>query len=243
MENTMMTNNEPALSLDDILNYETPSTGSSKFKLETDVYNAIIKCLYITEAATGTEVTHLVFEANGVEKDLSLYTSFKGTKNHTKIDEKTGKATSTPDYIKIAKLCYLLTGKVINNSPVETKAIQVMDWASKGKKIIQVPCYSEMINKPVKIALEQHERFKSERNAQGVYVQTQETFTSYEINDFYDITTGQNAKEKAGGLEPKAMNTWLASNKGKVFKEKAQSIAPAAAAQPATNNVAVTSLF
>ena len=33
-----MTNNEPALSLDDILNYETPSTGSSKFKLETSVY-------------------------------------------------------------------------------------------------------------------------------------------------------------------------------------------------------------
>lgn len=215
------------------------STGSSL--LETGLYKAVVKHVYITQSKSGTGIANVILTIDNKDVKVEpLYISYADTKSPVR----DGKVI--PGFITINALSELVTGKPFSETVknAQKKALMLYDFESKADKPTEVPVVVELSGKQVGVGITKlHKHKKKEVN--GKWYPTTDMFYVNEIHRFYDVTTGQTSTEKKKGAEASFGKSWVEKNKG-VTKEETvkETIIPGdAPATPAPTAKAVDALF
>lgn len=186
------------------------SEGTGSSLLETGLYQATVKHVYITQSKSGTGVANVILTVDN--KDIKvepLYISYADTKSPVR----DGKVI--PGFITINALSEIVTGKpfseVVNNA--QKKALMLYDFETKTDKPTEVPVVVELSGKKVGVGITKLHKHKR-KEVNGKWYPTTDMFHVNEIHRFYDVTTGQTASEKKKNAEASYGKNWLEKNKG-----------------------------
>ena len=199
---------------------ETKDTDFLGGKLNTDVYLAAVKMMYIDKNERGTVFANIELvlkTANGTRNyNETIYMSnSKG--EFTFIDKKTNKPAPLPGFVTVDTLCKMATGKGINEQETARKTIEVYDSKTKGKVNAEKEVVMSMLKQKVQVAIVQEVHNKNAKDASGNYVPTAETFTSTTIKKVFNAEGLTQTEVDAGKSEGEFKDAWLKANKDKVF--------------------------
>lgn len=216
------------------------------FLFDTDVYEATIKAMYQTKSLSSDALAiNLILNVQGREvREQVWVTDSKGKVTYK--DKTTGEEKNLPGFSQINALCLLVTGKDLGSQEVEDRVVKVYDFDAKKELPKQVPCFSDLHDQTVFIALQRITEDKTKKDEKtGNYVSTGETrdinkivkffggsesnlVTSSEVAE-YIRTLGGNIDEvindghflKAVNKAPRGafVDKWLEAHKGKTYNK------------------------
>ena len=199
---------------------ETKDTDFLGGKLNTDVYLAAVKMMYIDKNERGTVFANIELvlkTANGTRNyNETIYMSnSKG--EFTFIDKKTNKPTPLPGFVTVDTICKMATGKGLNEQETARKTIEVYDSKTKNKVNAEKEVVMSMLKQKVQVAIVQEVHNKNAKDASGTYVATAETYTITTIKKVFNAEGLTQTEVDAGKSEGEFKEAWLKANKDKVF--------------------------
>ncbi len=199
-------------------------------KLDSDIYAAKLKIVYVDKSKSGAANINFIADINGQDYNETVYVTNKEGKN-TYQCKNTGKKKLLPGFQQVNNVCKLLLGKEIKDAVLEEKMVKIYDY-DQGKEVpMKRQVLTELVGVDVHIAIRKILQNKQVKSDSGNYVNdpTGATRDSNEIDKFFNAnkqTLPEVTKERMTQEEVKAefYQTWLDSNKGKV-KDKVQKVA------------------
>lgn len=211
--------------------------------LDSDIYAAKLKAAYQSNSASSKAVAiNFVFDVNGKEVNEQIWVT-NGQGGITYKDKRSGEERNLPGFNQVNSLCMLLTGKSLGEQNVEDRVVKIYDFDAKKQIPKSVPCFVDLHDLDVDIAIQKHVIDKTEKNAStGTYEPTGETREVNKVVKFFSgnrVTISEVAqfigdmgsdidsvkgngellravsKTPAGEFAPK----WLENNKGKVINK------------------------
>jgi hypothetical protein len=209
----------PNLTLDaDVIeDKETLGGGGNSRIWESGVYNTIIEMVTVEESSGGATAVNITVKNTNKDskvfplRDTFWITSGKAKGQNPYYVDKAGKKHPLPGYTSANRLCIAVTGKPLTEVVPNGEKKTINAWSYEAKKEVPTERFvlTEMIGKPVKIAVQLMERNKQKKNANGVYEDTAETFESNEVRYFANAETGLSVGEMADGVTEAAfMSDW-----------------------------------
>jgi len=240
------------LKLDDdvVADKESTGGGGNSRIWDAGVYNTKIEMVTVEESKSGaTSVNITLKPADPEAKLFPLRETFWITSGKAKGSKpfyvgKDGKKHPLPGYTVANRMCLATVGKPLSEAVPEGEVKTINAFSYEHKKEIPVEKYvlTELIGKPVTVAVMAQERNKRRANAEGVYVDIAETYTANEVRYFANTETGLSVDEMADGTtEASFMKEWHEKNKGVVVDKTNKDLKAAAA--PAAKSADKASVF
>lgn len=234
MENKMENIDINDVSLDDLL-----EKAPTKKNLSTGVYDAVVKYAYLTKSKANDDVLNLVLTIDGRPKNFTLYISYTG--RNSPVKKENGVVKVMPGYLKLNALSILTTGKNIRDVELENKGISVHDFKANTDVIKEVPVYSELCGKSIRVGIEE---VRVNKNVQvgNEWKPTTDLIEINEINNFYN-DENRTATEVNKGTPANTYELFMRKEGVlRVVKPKTTPIAPITS-PVASEGVKVASLF
>lgn len=185
--------------------------------LDTDVYLMDIKYAYLGKAANSNARSFNIeaTDANGNRHREQIWISNKEGGNQYK-DKKTSKMEYLPGFLLANSICLLAAGIPLIKATVETKTINVWNSEKKAEVPTDVPMITNVLGKPIKLAIQQTRKNKQVKNDSNVYVNTAEERIEVGIAKAFRFDSNKTEAEIRNKADAKFMDEWLTANKGKV---------------------------
>lgn len=180
----------------------------------SDVYDATVKLAWAGSAKSGAMFVDFTFDVGGRDYNERIYYT---NKNGDNFYTKDGKKFGLPGFHQIDALCLITTGEALENQDTEEKIIKVYNFEKKAEENISVPVITEMLGKPVSLAIIQSIESINEKNDAGEYVPTDKTRPTNSIDMLFDTESKLTVSEaRRGEEEPELYNKWLEKNRGEI---------------------------
>lgn len=231
------------LDADVIEDKETLGGGGFQRVWDAGVYTAIIEMATIEESSGGATAVNVTFKPTSEDarvfplRDTFWVTSGKAKGQKTFYLDKQGKKHPLPGFTAANRMCLAANNKNLNDTVNvgEKKMINVYSYEAKKEVPTEKFVLTELINKPVNIAVQKFKRNKQKKEG-NTYVDTADTFETNEVRYFANAQTGLSVSEMAGGItEPTFMNEWNEKNKDEVIDQTNKELA-AASSSTTTND-------
>lgn len=194
--------------------------GGGGFILDTDIYEMTVKVAYVGKAKSGADFMTVILTREGSDTEYreDLYFTSGNDKGNTPYYVKGDKQLPLPGYTVVSDLCLVLGGAPLEETEFEEKTVNVYDFDQKKElpKSVMVP--TALVNGKCLVAIQKALETKQAKNAQGVYVDTDETRETNSIEKIMDLGSRLTVVEAmAQATEPVYHDAWLEKNKGKVY--------------------------
>lgn len=233
-----------ALKYDDDVK-ETKDTVGGGFSVRASgIYDATIKMAYLGKSSGGAMSLPCIFDIDGSEYRETLYLTSKDGKPY--YTDKDGAKQYLAGFLNGDALALLTTGKPLADCVTERKVVKLYNFEQKKDVPTEVDCLVGLLGGKVKLGVLQELSFKSVKQPDGTYKETNETREANVIDKVFHATSGKTVNEfRAKVAEAEFMPKWAEKWTGKV-KDKTAGKTPAAGtprtAQAATAKP-TTSLF
>lgn len=211
-----------SLGADVELEDEADVVGGGFQRLESGVYDALIKCVYLNETRSGAWMANALTVIDGNEHTFSecIMSKKSGELLPTYIDKKTKKKKALPGYSKFLRILELMSGEEIKDlSKVAAEKRPLKVWSGGKEEVQEKIVFTASIDFKCKVAvrriLETRDGEDKQKN-EIVKVFTPEGLT--------------NLEKKAGQTEPTHMAEWSEKNAGKDVDKRDKSAKPAVGA-------------
>lgn len=185
--------------------------------LDTGIYKGILNIAYLTQSEGGATAVNLQFTSEtGINYRQTIYISNKAGDLFYK-DKRSGKNMPLPGYSIVNNICLLATGKGLTELDDEAKMVNVYNFDLRKDVPTSVPVITDLINKPITLAIQKQIVDKNIKNDAGIYVPSGETREENEIVNSFQAETNLSVDEiKAEVDTAEFMDKWESKNKGKV---------------------------
>lgn len=210
--------------------------------LESGIYPAMVKALYVTESKSGAMALNLIADINGREYRETIYITNKDKQNYY-LSKKTGKKVPLPGFTTIDDLCLCGIGKHLSEtSDPQPKTIKVYDFDAKAEILKEVPMVTDMIG--AKVLLGILREIVDKNTLQGnEYVPSGETREQNTINKVFHSETHKTVPEATQGKEKAEFyDKWIAKYEGKTIDRSTKGVGKTVA-KPAPAPAPKKSLF
>jgi len=192
--------------------------GGGNFSVPSDIHDAKIGMLYITEARSGAKAFNLIATIGGQEyKEAIYFTNRNGDISYPdKQDPK--KLHPLPGFTLLNDICLLVTGEALNeqDAHVEDKVVKIYDFTAGKEVNTTVPVITSLTGGEIKLAIKRIVEFKQAKNDAGEYENTKNTRTVNEIKQVMHSETGRTVNEYLHEIDPaEFMPAWLKTHQGK----------------------------
>lgn len=184
--------------------------------LPSGVYDATIKLVYAGKAQN-SDAQNVTIHADidGREYRETIYVTNRNGENFYK-DKESGKAIQLPGFVTVNDIALFTTDTPITELDVETKKIKVYNFEEQKELPTDVPVFTDMIGKTVKLAILRVIDDKRKRGDDGQYHATGETRTSNQIDKVFHPETGRTVNEYLNEIDPaEFLPAWEGRNAGK----------------------------
>ena len=204
-------------------------------KLDTDIYAAKLKMVYVDKSKSGAANINFMLDVNGQNYNETVYVTNKSGQN-TYTCKKTGKKKLLPGFQQVNTVCKLLLNKEISAAVLEEKMINIYDYELSKEVPMKRQVLTELIGENAHVAIQKVLQNKQVKADSGDYVNdpTGETRETNEIVKWFNADK-QTLPEFAEESEAKFFQKWLDANKGKV-KDKVQKVATSTATSTPTGS-------
>lgn len=211
--------------------------------LESDVYPAKIKAVYITTSAKGAMAANLIADVHGREYREQIWiTNAKGECFFT--NKQTGNKVPLPGFTTINDLCICAVGKPLNELDTADKTFKLYDYEAKTELPKSVPTITDLCDTEVLLGIIKQIVDKNVKDDAGNYVPSGETREENVIDKVFNAETKMTVNEAASGkTEGIFITNWEKKNKGQVRNRAKGKKAEGAAVGGAPQKPAVKSLF
>lgn len=184
---------------------------------DSAVYDAIVKLAYAGQSQSSkAEFVEVHLDIDGREfKERFYVTNRDGEPFYT--DKKDGSKVYLPGFELVNDLCIITTNKALSGQDGEEKMVKLYDFDQKKDLPTQVPVLTELLGKPVKVALLRQIVDKQKKDGNGVYQNTGETREENVAHKFLHPELNVTVPEARQGLDAEFINKWTDRNAGKVF--------------------------
>lgn len=201
--------------------HEQDRVGAGSFTLESDIYLATIKHAFYKESEnTGAKAVEFAFDLGNEKEFNSTQWVTSGTAKgckHTYTD-KDGKEHYLAGFTVANDIALIITGgKSLFDLEHEEKTIKVYNKELQQQIPTDVPTFTELTGKQVRLAVIKKVEPVFEKDAQGNYtVPTDKTRESNEILYVFDADDKRTANEMRAEIETASFyDKWLATWQGK----------------------------
>lgn len=191
------------------------SLGSGFSVLESGIYRAKIKAIYITRSKNGAMAANVVADVNGREYREQLWVTNTNGENWYK-NKQTGHKVFLDGFIQLNDICLCATGKELRDMETESRVFNIYNFESKSEVPTEVPTIIELMGKEVLLGILKETVNKRVKDAEGNYVDSPETRDENHINKIFHAEKRLTVNEaRAGKSEPEFYTKWLERNEGK----------------------------
>lgn len=180
--------------------------------LETDIYPAIVKAVYLTTSKNGATAANLIADVGGKEYREQLWiTNSKGeffftSKNGTKI--------ALPGVTILNDICMCALEKPLKEMDTSPKVFKIYDYDAKTEIPKEVPTIVDLAGAQVYLGIVKEIVDKNVKDDTGNYVPSGETREQNVIEKVFHLGTKKTVNEVKEGVETAAFyDKWLAKNK------------------------------
>ena len=194
------------------------------FAWESGVYDTTIKLVYLNQSASEAVSFNIVLEnAEGKELRESFWIRSGKPKGNKVTYTKDGKEYPLPGYSVANSLCIATTGERLSKcmEAAEKKTINVYNAELKKEAPAERPVLTNLINKPVKVAVHQVIEDKQAKNGSGEYVSTGESRTLNQCK-FFGNMEGKTAEEITNSADATMFDKWANKNTGTVIDKSSK---------------------
>lgn len=226
------------------LEEQTDSLGGFQL-LESNVYPAKVKTVYITTSKNNAMAANVVLDIDGREYREQLWiTNSKG--ENFFVNKSSGNRVALPGFAVLNDLCLCTVGKELEFLETDQRTFKIYDYETKSDMLKEVPTITDLMDTEILVAITKKREFKKIKDASGAYVNSNETRELNTIKKIFHAGTKMTVTEaKAGKKEGEFLDKWLAKNQGKIedaTKKSSAGIAgapqkPQAAAKPVTKSL------
>jgi len=208
--------------------------GGGGFLWESGVYDAVIKMVYLdqTESDAVSFNIELVNSDGKTLEEAFWIKSGKAKGNKVWYTGKNGKKMPIPGYLSADHLCRAVLGQNLETvrQTAEKKTVSVYN-KEQGKKVpTERPVITQLLNKPVKVAVHQIIEDKQAKNGNGQYVPTGETRNVNECKFFGNVENGKTADEIKKNQPATMFERWSTKNTGIVINKSGKTKSDTSAA-------------
>lgn len=189
-------------------------TGGSFSLFESDIYEALIKAAYITEATNSkAQALNLILTLGDKEYKETIWVTNKNGECSYK--NKNDKSVFLPGWQMANDIAMMTAETEFSNCDFEEKVINLYNYELKKEVPSTVPMCMDMVGKKLLVAIQKRLVNKQEKNADGVYIDTAESKEENLIDKVFHPDTRQTLSEALEGREAGFYEKWLEANKGK----------------------------
>lgn len=209
----------------DLNNVETSkdTLGGTFERLESDIYPAIIKTIYLTSSKGGAKAANIVADVAGKEYREQLWiTNSKGEGYY--VNKKTGNKVMLPGLQTLAELVFCGIEKELKDLDTQERVFKVYDYDLKQEVNKPVETIIEMMGMEVDLAIVKEIVDKNVKNeSTGAYEPSGETREQNAIEKVFHRASRKTANEAKAGDDATYYDAWLKKNKG-VVRNKAKGV-------------------
>lgn len=221
--------------------------------IDTGVYDGIVKLAYAgkSQSSNAQSITAHI-EINGREFRESFWVTNRNGENFYADKNDAKKRHPLPGFTMADDLCLVTTGQPLSEQTVEEKVVNLYDFEARKELPQNVPVLTDLIGKPVTVALFAQIVDKTAKDANGVYQPTGETRNENVADKFFHQESHRTVTEIREGIEEAVFyGKWAEKNNGQPPRNRAKGVQgntgapgrPAAAGAPAAGGAARPSLF
>lgn len=207
--------------------------------LDSGVYEAKIKAVYITTSGRGSMAANIIADLNGREYRETIYiTNSKG--ENFFVNKQSGNKVPLPGFTTINDLCIAAVKKPLAQMETEDKVFKLYDREAKTELPKSVPTITELTDTKVLLGIIKQIVDKNVADGNGNYVPSGDTREENIIDKVFDAETKRTVNEmSAGKEEPAFLAKWMEKNQGQTRnKAKGKKEGTAGAPQkPATKSL------
>lgn len=221
--------------------------------LDTGVYDGIVKLAYAgkSQSSNAQSITAHI-EINGREFRESFWVTNRNGENFYADKNDAKKKHPLPGFTMADDLCLVTTGQPLAEQTVEEKVVNLYDFNARKEMPQNVPVLTDLIGKPVTVAIFAQIVDKNQKDANGIYQPTGETRNENVADKFFHQESHRTVTEIREGVEEAVFyDKWKEKNAGQPPRNRAKGVQgnsgapgrPAAAGSPAAGGAARPSLF
>lgn len=199
--------------------------GGGYSPLETDIYEATIKAVYITVSRSGAMAANLVADIDGREYREQLWITNREGKPYY-LSKKSGEKIFLPGFTIMNDICLCTTGKELKQLEPELRTVKIYDFDTKQELPKEVPTIVELQDCVVDLGIVYEVIDKTAKNDAGVYVPTGETKEQNVINKVFHHESHRTVNEAREHKDASFYDKWLEKNKGQI-RNRAKGVAEA----------------
>lgn len=187
--------------------------------LPSDIYDAIVKYVYMDTTSNGTQFIKVVLDVKGktIESD-NLWIINKETKKPYKVGND-GKPVYTYGWQVFNSLAIVASGGIDGSKlNLEKKIISKYDYAAGKDMPVEVACFTELTGKQIKVGLKELNKHSKVKMPDGTWKPSTKTKLVNTVDKYY-TTDGKTAAEFVSGKDAEYGSKWLASYKNQTFEE------------------------
>lgn len=223
----------------DQLAEQTDSIGGRQL-FPSDIYDAVISCIYLTESKGGATGAVVDLKIQGKDYRETVWFTNRNGENFY-ISKQDGSKQGLPGWnlMDAMSMCSIGKGFLAALGSREEKVVKVYDYESKSEQPTNVPVVMDMLNAKVKVGLLHQIVNKREQDATGAYVEVDETREENVIHSVFHPDTRKTYSEMKNNADATFADKWLAKFKtgAPLDKSKKTGNAPSAGKTGATREV------
>ncbi len=188
---------------------QTDSIGG-RYIFSSDIYDAVISCIYLTESKNGAMGAVVDLKINGKDfRETVWFTNKKGENFY--LSKTDGTKQGLPGWNLLDALSMLSIGKGFKQALAsrEEKVVKVFNFDLKKEVDTNVPVVMDLINAKIKVGILDQIVNKQEQNNQGEYVPVDETREENTISAVFNPETLKTFAETKKGADAKFFEDWL----------------------------------
>lgn len=196
--------------------------GGGMEAIATDAYDATIKMMYVTTAASGAMAMNIVVDIAGKEHRFQEWITNKKGENFYPDKQDAKKKQPLPGFVTVEDICLLTTGEGLSEQDVEEKTVKIYNFEEKKDIPTPVPVVVNTIGKQIKIGVLREITQVQKKDDSGEYVDqfnedgSPKTRTQNQIDKIFHPETGRTVNEYRHEVETaEFLTAWLERNKGK----------------------------
>ena len=214
---------------------ESRDTVGGNGPLDSGVYPATIKAVYLKKSAGGALSANIHMDIEGREIRQALWITSGDAKGNRNYYERDGQKRYLPGFELFRSLSLMTTGKEPSDLEPEDGVMKLWNPDEKKELPTEVPLVKELTGAQIQVGLMRERVDKTERADDGSYVPTGETREQNEVDKFFHAENGLTLVEAlAGETEGKFINTWRDKWTGQVRDKSTGGTEAPAGSAPAT---------
>lgn len=191
---------------------QTDSVGGRYF-FPSDIYDAIISCIYLQQAKSGAMAAVVDFKIDGKDYRETMYFTNKNGENF--YTAKDGTKQGLPSWNLLDAMSTLSIGKgfMAALGSREEKVVKVYNYDAKQELPTNVPVIMDLIGAKIKLGIIHKIVNKREQTASGEWIEVDDTKEENELSAVFHPDTLKTFAETKKNADAKFHETWLAKYK------------------------------